>query len=63
VFSRAHFFAPAKYFMGFKMETPVFNIIVLWIMTCFLYITLYFDTLKKLIGMRFFQKKRVTTPL
>lgn len=47
LFSRAHFFSPYKYFMGMKMDTPVFNILVLWLMTGFLYITLYFDLLRK----------------
>ncbi len=47
VLSRAHFFAPFKYFMGMKMETPVFNILILWLMTGLLYLMLYYDILRK----------------
>ena len=49
IFSRAHFFSPFKYLLDVRMDTPVFNIIVLWLMTGFLYILLWFDGLKKLI--------------
>jgi len=47
--SRAHFFAPYKYFLGLQLSTPVFNIIMLWIMTALLYALLWYDGLKKLI--------------
>lgn len=49
VFSRAHFFSPFKYLMGKKMNTPAFNIIMLWLMTSLLFITLYFNSLRKLL--------------
>jgi ABC-type multidrug transport system ATPase subunit len=58
IFSRAHFFAPFKYFMGFKLETPVFNIIVLWLMSGLLYVSLYFDLLRKLIDNLSFKRKK-----
>lgn len=46
---RAHFFAPAKNFLGLIVDTFWFNLIVIWIMTLCLYITLYFEFLRKLI--------------
>jgi hypothetical protein len=33
--------------MGMKMETPVFNILILWLMTGLLYLMLYYDILRK----------------
>ena len=58
LFSRAHFFSPFKYFLGMKLETPIFNIIVLWMMTGGLYCALYFDGLRKLIDQLSFTNKR-----
>jgi len=46
---RAHFFAPQKNFFGMMIETFWFNVLVIWIMTLFLYITLYFEFLRKLV--------------
>jgi hypothetical protein len=46
---RAHFFAPKKYLFGVPVETYWFNVLVIWIMTLFLYITLYFELLRKLV--------------
>jgi hypothetical protein len=46
---RAHFYAPRKHFMGHYFETFWFNIIIIWIMTAFLYVTLYYEHLKKVI--------------
>jgi ABC transport system ATP-binding/permease protein len=46
---RAHFFAPMKHFMGRYFDTYKFNTSVIWIMTIFLYISLYFDWLSKLV--------------
>ncbi|HBF87209.1 MAG TPA: ABC transporter [Bacteroidales bacterium] len=46
---RSHFFAPQKHFMGKYYDTYWFNMLIIWIMTLFLYITLYFELLKKLI--------------
>ncbi len=48
--SRAHFFAPYKFFLGKQLSTPVFNIIMLWIMTAMLYALLWWDGLRKLIS-------------
>jgi hypothetical protein len=58
ILSRAHFFSPYKYFFGVKMDTPVFNILMLWIMTGLLYITLYFDLLRKLINISSFKRRK-----
>jgi hypothetical protein len=46
---RAHFFAPKKYLFGTPVETYWFNLLVIWIMTLFLYITLYFEVLRKIV--------------
>jgi ABC-type multidrug transport system ATPase subunit len=45
----ANLFQPTKYFAGFYIDTLYFNIGVIWSMTLFLFITLYFDVLKKFI--------------
>lgn len=48
---RTHFFAPQKHFLGNYFDTMWFNVFVMWAMTLFLLITLYFEWLKKLIDM------------
>lgn len=47
---RAPFYSPVKQFMGVKFNTLYFNIAVIWSMTIVLYITLYFELLKKLVN-------------
>lgn len=47
---RAHFFAPQKNLLGNPVSTYWFNVLVIWIMTLFLYITLYFEVLKKVVN-------------
>ncbi len=44
---RAHFFAPVKYFMGNYIDTFWFNLIVIWLMSVLLYVTLYFEWFRK----------------
>ena len=44
---RAHFFAPRKKVFGQYMDTFWVNLIVIWSMSLFLAISLYFDWLKK----------------
>ena len=44
---RENFYVPAKYFWGKKYDTLYFNIAVIWVMTIFLFVTLYFELLKK----------------
>ena len=46
---RAHFYAPEKQVFGMKVDTFVVNVIVLWVITFFLYLALYFRLLKKLL--------------
>jgi ABC-type multidrug transport system ATPase subunit len=58
---RTHFFAPEKHFFGNYFDTMWFNVFVMWFMTIFLLITLYFEWLKKLIdvlGSINFKKKK-----
>lgn len=47
---RADLFVPTKHFLGRYYDTLYFNMIVIWIMTAFLYITLYFDLLRKAVS-------------
>ncbi len=44
-----NFYVPTKLFLGKKYDTLYFNVAVIWSMTIFLFITLYFDLLKKAI--------------
>ena len=46
---RSHFYAPRKWFMGNYYDTFYFNIVVIWLMSLLLYVTLYFDLLKRVI--------------
>jgi ABC-type multidrug transport system ATPase subunit/uncharacterized tellurite resistance protein B-like protein len=48
---RSHFFAPRKYFAGKFRDTYWFNLIFIWFLTAFLYTTLYFNILKKLLDL------------
>ena len=45
----AHFYAPSKNLLGKKIDTFWANLLVIWIMTLLLTVTLYFDALRKLI--------------
>lgn len=45
----ANLYQPTKYFMGRTFDTFYFNLAVIWSMTFFLFITLYFDALHRLI--------------
>lgn len=48
---KAHFYSPFKYFFGVKSDTFWANIIVIWIMTLLLYVTLYTSALKRLLDL------------
>ena len=48
---RSHFFAPVKYLAGFRMETFYFNLLVIWTFSFLLYVTLYFDALRRLLNL------------
>jgi ABC-type multidrug transport system ATPase subunit len=46
---RAHFFAPTKYLFGKLHSTFWVNIFVLWCMSLLMWLTLYFDVLRKVL--------------
>jgi hypothetical protein len=46
---RTIFYAPSKYFAGSPRNTLWFNISMIWFMTLLLFITLYFDILRKIV--------------
>lgn len=48
---RAHFFAPRKNLFGTYFSTFWFNICVIWSMSVFLIITLYFDVFKRVLDL------------
>ncbi len=48
---RSHFYAPSKPFLGNYYDTYWYNIIVIWLFTVALYITLYFELFKKIIDL------------
>ena len=50
---RTHYFAPAKYIFGNLTDTFVFNITLVLLSTIFLYVTLYYELLGKVV--RFFE--------
>ncbi len=47
---RTPFFAPVKKVFGTSISTYTFDILVIWLMTVILYVTLYFELLRKLIN-------------
>jgi len=46
-YGRAHFYAPYKQVGNLKIDTLTFNITAIWIMTLSLFVTLYFNVLKR----------------
>ena len=46
-FIKAHFYAPVKHIFGKDFDTYTVNVIVLWIMTIWLYFILYFRLLEE----------------
>ncbi len=46
---RTNFYYPEKYFGGKYIDTKIFNVIIIWIMTSILFISLYYDWLRKMI--------------
>jgi len=48
-YGRAHFYAPYKQLGKVKIDTLPFNMGAIWIMTILLYVTLYFNILKRFI--------------
>jgi hypothetical protein len=47
---RSHFFAPYKQIGDMKINTLLFNMIVIWIMVLSLFVTLYYNVLKRFIA-------------
>jgi len=45
---RAHFFAPRKQFMGIYFSTFSFNVILIWVMSLLLFVTLYHETYNRI---------------
>ena len=58
-FIRSHFFAPTKNVFGKSYSTFWVNIIVIWGMSLLLWITLFFDLLRKLLEIRIFKRKNI----
>jgi len=56
-YGRSHFYAPAKKIGNIKIDTLVFNLIVIWLMTGFLFVALYYDWLRKIIN--YFENLRI----
>ena len=48
-YGRAHFYAPFKQLGNMRVDTLLFNVIAIWIMTVGLFFTLYFNVLKRFI--------------
>jgi len=48
---RAQFYAPYKLIGNLRIETLVFNMLVIWLMNLFLFVTLYFNLLKRLMNL------------
>ena len=57
---RAHFYAPEKRVFGNYFDTFWVNLVIIWIMSILLAITLYFDLLRKFIegAGKIFEKKK-----
>ena len=48
---RAHFYAPYKMVGNLKIGTLWFNMLVIWLLNIFLFVTLYFNLLKLLLNL------------
>lgn len=44
----AHFLAPRKHFMGHYFDTYWFDLVILWLMSCFLYLSLHWELLRRI---------------
>lgn len=45
----AHFYAPVKMLGKYRIPTVIFNLVVIWLMTILLMVSLYFDLLRKML--------------
>ena len=57
-FFDSHFYSPYKYIYGKKVSTFSANIIILWLMSIFFFITLYFDIFKKILSIFSFLSRK-----
>jgi ABC transport system ATP-binding/permease protein len=48
-YGRAHFMASQKNLAGYPVDTFIFNLAVIWFMSLFLYVALYYDWLRKIL--------------
>ncbi len=48
---RAHFYAPYKYLGNIKIDTILYNALALWAICIFLFVTLYYNILRKIIDL------------
>lgn len=46
----ANLYQPTKHFLGRYFDTLTFNLVVIWIMTGFLFVTLYFDVIRRIMN-------------
>ncbi|MEQ9466918.1 MAG: ATP-binding cassette domain-containing protein [Ekhidna sp.] len=46
---RTNFYYPEKYIFGIYLDTKIFNLIIIWLMTVVLFVAVYFDWLRKII--------------
>ncbi|MDJ1470005.1 ATP-binding cassette domain-containing protein [Xanthocytophaga flava] len=46
---RTHFYAPSKPFLGIQIPTLWFNMIMMWMMTGLLYLTLYYNVFRRIV--------------
>ncbi|MDX2432951.1 MAG: ABC transporter permease, partial [Bacteroides sp.] len=49
-FGRAQLYAPVKKLGNMEINTPIFNVVVIWLACLILYLTLYHDTIRKTLG-------------
>jgi len=47
---RAQFYQPTKHFGGLWIDTLIFNVIIIWMMSLGLFVTLYFDWFRRIIA-------------
>jgi hypothetical protein len=57
-YGRAQFYAPYKQIGNIKIDTFWFNLLILWLETLILYITLYYNLLQKIV--KYFENLRFT---
>ncbi|WP_258104743.1 ATP-binding cassette domain-containing protein [Marinoscillum sp. MHG1-6] len=48
---RAQFYVPYKHFFGALIDTSIFNVYIIWLMTVVLFVALYFDWLRKFVSL------------